>query len=49
MSIGVAHWQVSSPVNADALVRHADEAMYEAKTRSGRHVILRQPRCQSAA
>ncbi len=49
MSIGVAHWQVSSPVNADALVRHADEAMYEAKTRSGRHVILRQPRCQTAA
>ena len=40
MSIGVAHWQISNPVSADELIRHADEAMYKAKTQCDRRVVL---------
>jgi len=35
MSIGVAHVDRSRPVNAEDLVRHADEAMYAAKAEFG--------------
>jgi diguanylate cyclase (GGDEF)-like protein len=35
MSVGVAHVDRSRPVNAEDLVRHADEAMYAAKSRYG--------------
>ena len=42
MSIGVAHVDVSRPVNAAELVRHADEAMYTAKVdRGGDAVVVR--------
>ncbi len=40
MSIGVSHWQVTNPVNADELVRHADEAMYSAKNHPERKVVI---------
>ena len=40
MSIGVSHWQVSNPINADELVRHADEAMYIAKSEPDRRVVF---------
>ena len=40
MSIGVAHWQVTSPVSTDELVRHADIAMYAAKHDPSLHVVL---------
>lgn len=40
MSVGVAHWQISNPVNADELVRHADIAMYTAKSDPDVHVVL---------
>jgi len=49
MSIGVSHWQVTNPVNADELVRHADEAMYVAKSDSRRKVILSRDQNQTAA
>ena len=41
MSIGVAHWQLTNPLNADELVRHADEAMYAAKEDASRRVMIR--------
>ena len=41
MSIGVAHWELTNPVNADELVRHADEAMYAAKEDPNRRVMIR--------
>ena len=40
MSIGVAHWQTTKPVNADELVRHADEAMYLAKNDPKKRVVI---------
>lgn len=40
MSIGVSHWQISNPINADELVRHADEAMYIAKSEPERRVVF---------
>lgn len=40
MSIGVSHWQISNPINADELVRHADEAMYIAKSEPDRRVVF---------
>ncbi len=44
MSIGVAHVDVSRPVNSAELVRHADEAMYMAKVnRGGDAVVIRHP------
>jgi len=47
MSIGVAHWQLTNPVNADELVRHADEAMYAAKEDASRRVMIRTANGQS--
>ena len=49
MSIGVAHWQITNPVNADELVRHADEAMYQAKSVQERRVVLFEHRSKTAA
>lgn len=49
MSIGVAHWKLTNPVNADELVRHADEAMYAAKEVSSRRVMIRTSNGQSVA
>ena len=49
MSIGVAHWQITNPVNADELVRHADEAMYTAKGNPKRKVVLSRSQKQKAA
>ncbi len=49
MSIGVAHWQVSNPVNADEFVRHADEALYEAKEFRGARVVMYRGTSQQAA
>ncbi len=49
MSIGVSHWQVTNPINADELVRHADEAMYKAKNDSNCRVVLSKESTQSAA
>ncbi|MFT4592913.1 MAG: diguanylate cyclase (GGDEF)-like protein [Phycisphaerales bacterium] len=40
MSIGVAHWQITNPISADELVRHADEAMYKAKSDCDKRVVL---------
>ena len=40
MSIGVAHWQITNPISADELVRHADEAMYKAKSDCDKQVVL---------
>ena len=40
MSVGVSHWEITNPVNADELVRHADIAMYAAKSDPGIHVVL---------
>ncbi|MDP7009475.1 MAG: diguanylate cyclase [Phycisphaerales bacterium] len=47
MSIGVAHWELTKPVNADELVRHADEAMYAAKEDPDRRVMIRTPNGES--
>jgi len=41
MSIGVAHREVSRPCNADELLAHADEALYEAKALGKKRVVLR--------
>jgi diguanylate cyclase (GGDEF)-like protein len=49
MSIGVSHWQVTNPVSADELVRHADEAMYKAKSEPDRRVVLSELATRSAA
>lgn len=40
ISIGIGHRDLSSPATAEELVRHADEAMYAAKT-SGVEVMMR--------
>ena len=40
MSVGVSHWQISNPINADELVRHADIAMYDAKSDPNLHVVM---------
>lgn len=40
MSIGVAHWELTNPVNSDELIRHADEAMYAAKEDPNRRVMI---------
>jgi diguanylate cyclase (GGDEF)-like protein len=39
MSIGVAHIDLSRPRDTEALIRHADEAMYAAKA-AGRHRVM---------
>lgn len=49
MSIGVAHWQTTKPVNADELVRHADEAMYLAKNNPEKRVVISERSNISAA
>lgn len=41
MTIGVAHLELSRPANADELVRHADEALYEGKARGRGRVLVR--------
>ena len=40
MSIGISHWDISTPINADELVRHADVAMYKAKSSDHSKIIL---------
>jgi diguanylate cyclase (GGDEF)-like protein len=49
MSIGVSHWQLTNPVNADELVRHADEAMYSAKSEPSKRVVLSEKIGKTAA
>ncbi|MBC8309530.1 MAG: diguanylate cyclase [Phycisphaerales bacterium] len=49
MSIGVSHWQLTNPVNADELVRHADEAMYSAKSVRSKRVVLSEKIGKTAA
>lgn len=49
MSVGVSHWQITNPVNADELVRHADIAMYAAKSDPDLHVVLCDDQRKSAA
>jgi GGDEF domain-containing protein len=49
MSIGVSHWQITNPVSADELVRHADEAMYKAKSDPDHCVVLSELATRSAA
>jgi diguanylate cyclase (GGDEF)-like protein len=49
MSIGVAHWQITNPINADELVRHADEAMYLAKSETNKRVVLSEKVNRAAA
>ena len=49
MSVGVAHWELTKPVNADELVRHADEAMYAAKEDPNRRVMIRTASGKSTA
>ncbi len=43
MSIGIAHVDVSRPVNAAELIRHADEAMYTAKSDAGGDAVAMRP------
>ena len=49
MSIGVSHWQVTHPINADELVRHADEAMYIAKSDPERRVVFSKQQSRHAS
>ena len=49
MSIGVAHWQLTHPLSADELVRHADEAMYAAKNDPNHQVKLSKEQTKNAA
>ena len=41
MSIGIAHIDLSRPANAEQLIRHADEAMYAAKSDAASRAVLR--------
>lgn len=41
MSIGVAHIDLSKPINAEQLVHHADQAMYAAKNAGKQRVMVR--------
>ncbi len=41
MSIGIAHIDLSRPANAEQLIRHADEAMYAAKSDAASRAMLR--------
>ncbi len=41
MSIGVAHVDLSKPINAEQLIHHADEAMYAAKQAGKQRVMVR--------
>jgi diguanylate cyclase (GGDEF)-like protein len=41
VSIGVAHVDLSAPINAEMLLVHADEAMYAAKTLPGSRVLVK--------
>ena len=51
MSIGVAHITISQPMNADQMLKHADEALYAAKAAGKRCVMVREldGRCVPAA
>ncbi len=41
MSMGLAHIDLSRPINADQLVSHADEAMYAAKSAGKQRLMIR--------
>ena len=41
MSVGISHVDASRPVNAMALIRHADEALYAAKTSGKQQIMMR--------
>ena len=41
MSIGVAHIHLSEPRDPEALIRHADEALYAAKSAGKGRVMVR--------
>ena len=41
MSIGVAHINLSRPINAEDLIHHADQAMYAAKNAGKQRVMVR--------
>ena len=41
MSIGIAHIDLSRPANAEQLIRHADEAMYAAKSDAASRAMIR--------
>ena len=49
MSIGIAHSQVSNPINATELVYQADEAMYKAKSNVDKSVIMFNTHMKKAA
>ena len=50
MSIGVSHWSTSGgPSSALELVRHADQAMYEAKTHKAENIVFFQSKSEKAA
>ncbi len=48
MSIGIAHWEVSSPKTCHELVRHADEAMYQAKLKKNSIVLFKSQQSNAA-
>ncbi len=41
ISIGISHIDLSRPVNAEQLIRHADQAMYAAKSALNQRIMLR--------
>lgn len=41
LSLGIAHIDLSRPANAQQLIRHADEAMYAAKSSPNCHAMIR--------
>ena len=48
MSIGIAHWKVSSPNSCHELVQHADEAMYQAKAKGNSIILYKKPKRKAA-